>query len=275
MKIAISGSSGFLGRSIIRNLKEFEIIPINRNKINIEKRTDIVLHLAGIAHDMSAKYTYQDYIKSNFQLTKKLYKKFIDSNASVFIFVSTSKVYGERGIFNEKSAVNPQTFYAKSKLKAENYLLKKINTDFKNIIILRPSLIYSNQGKMKGNLNSLRKFISRIPVVIFPNIEQKRSYCSIENFYDLIRFFQLSRLESGVYNFCDSNSLSTYSIVKKLSRNKIFISLNKNLSLILFKISLKTPLINKIAEKIFNEFILENDKIKINTGLKLEKTINL
>ena len=38
MKIAISGSSGFLGRSIIRNLKEFEIIPINRNKINIEKK---------------------------------------------------------------------------------------------------------------------------------------------------------------------------------------------------------------------------------------------
>ena len=58
-----------------------------------------------------------------------------------------------------------------------------------------------------------------------------------------------------------------------MSKNKIFISLNKHVSLLIYKISMKIPFINKIFGKMFNEFILENDKIKINTGLQLEKKL--
>ena len=116
----------------------------------MKKRTDIVLHLAGIAHDVSSKYTYKDYIKSNF--LKKLYKKFRDSNASIFILLAQVK-YMAREEFSMKKAKLIHRHFMKSKLKAENYLLNKINSGSKNILILRTSLIYSNFETMKGNLN--------------------------------------------------------------------------------------------------------------------------
>tara|TARA_B100000963_G_C22581873_1_gene651215 strand:+ start:383 stop:1210 length:828 start_codon:yes stop_codon:yes gene_type:complete len=273
MDISITGGNGFVGKLITKHFGNKKVLHINRNQISINKKSKIIVHLAGIAHDISSKYSYNDYLIGNFELTKKIFKEFLNSNASTFIFFSTSKIYGDNGFFNEESRANPITHYAYSKLKAENFLIENFKIKSKNIIILRPSLIYSNMDKMKGNLNLLKKWISFFPLFIFPNINNQRSYCSIENIYSLIDFLTLNKLESGVYNISDTNAISTYDLVRFMSKQVLFISLSKSLSKILIFILYRLPKINKLSSKLFNDFVIDNTKLKRATGLSFEKQI--
>ena len=79
---------------------------------------------------------------------------------------------------------------------------------------------------MTGNLLKL-KMIDFLPLVIFPKVNNKRSFCSIENIYSLIKFLEFNKLKSGIYNISDNKSISTHNLVKDMSDGKIFISLNK------------------------------------------------
>jgi len=195
----------------------------------------------------------------------------LKSNASTFIFFSTSKIYGNKGFFDEDSLTNPKSYYAESKLKAENLLIKNFKNTSKSIIILRPSLIYSWNNYMKGNLLKLKKMIDFLPLVIFPKTRNKRSFCSIKNIYSLINFLELNKLKSGIYNISDNESISTYNLVKQMSRGKIFITLNKVVSKIIIYMVLRLPKINKFSEKLFSDFVIDNTKIKKATGLSFEK----
>ena len=271
MKILISGGSGFIGKLIQNNFLNHEIVNIDRTNIHVPKDTNMLIHLAGIAHDMSSKFSYEDYIDGNYKLTKDIFKEFLKSDASNFIFFSTSKIYGNKGFFDEDSLTNPKSYYAESKLKAESFLISNSKTTSKSIIILRPSLIYSSSDSMKGNLLKLSKMIDFLPIVIFPKINNKRSFCSIENIYSLIKFLEFNKLKSGIYNISDDKSISTHNLVKEMSFGKKFISLNKFISKILIYIMLRLPKINKFSEKLFNDFVVDNTKIKKATGLSFEK----
>ena len=273
MDISITGGNGFIGKLITQHFGDQKVSHIDCNHILINKKTKIIIHLAGIAHDISSKYSYRDYLIVNFELTKKIFKEFLKSNASTFIFFSTSKIYGDNGFFNEESSANPLTNYASSKLKAENFLIENSKIKSKNIIILRPSLIYSDMDNMKGNLNMLKKWISFSPLFIFPYIDNKRSYCSIENIFSLIEFLYSNKLESGVYNISDTNAISTYNLVRFMSKQILFIGLNKFLSKILIFILFRLPKINKLTMKLFNDFVIDNSKLKRATGLSFEKQI--
>ena len=273
MNISITGGNGFIGKLITQHFGYQKVSHIDCNHILINKKTKIIIHLAGIAHDISSKYSYDDYLIVNYELTKKIFKEFLKSNASTFIFFSTSKIYGDNGFFNEESSANPLTNYASSKLKAENFLIENSRIKSKNIIILRPSLIYSDMDNMKGNLKMLKKWISFLPLFIFPYIDNKRSYCSIENIFSLIEFLKSNKLESGVYNISDTNAISTYNLVRYMSKQILFIGLNKFLSKILIFILFRLPKINKLTMKLFNDFVIDNSKLKSATGLSFEKQI--
>lgn len=271
MKILISGGSGFIGKLINNNFINHEIVNVDRTNIVIPKDTNMIIHLAGIAHDMSSKFSYEDYMIGNYKLTKDIFNEFLKSNALTFIFFSTSKIYGDKGFYDEDSLTNPKSYYAESKLKAENFLINNFKNTSKSIIILRPSLIYSNRDTMTGNLLKLKKMIDFLPLVIFPKVNNKRSFCSIENIYSLIKFLEFNKLKSGIYNISDNKSISTHNLVKDMSDGKIFISLNKFLSKILIYIMLRLPKINKVSKKLFNDFVIDNTKIKKATGLSFEK----
>ena len=274
MKISISGGEGFIGKLISKHFSNHIISYIDRKNIIISSDTDIVIHLAGISNDLSSKYSYNYYLIGNFELTKKIFKAFKSSRASTFIFFSTSKIYGDSGFFNENSKTNPNSYYAKTKLKAEKFLMKNFNIESKSILILRPSLVYSNKtGFIKGNLHLLKKIISFFPVIIFPKIENRRSYCSVDNIYNLIKFLEHNKINSGVYNLSDTKSVSTYDLVKYMSQNKSFIALNKFLSSMLVNLANNSPKINKLSKKLFCDFIIDNSKIKEITGLPFDNKI--
>ena len=88
MKIDITGASGFVGTNLISYLHNYKITTVNlRNENNIIFETDIeaVIHLAGKAHDLKNVEDTTSYYEINYDLTRKVFDSFINSNAKIFI----------------------------------------------------------------------------------------------------------------------------------------------------------------------------------------------
>ncbi|MFY7812190.1 MAG: NAD-dependent epimerase/dehydratase family protein [Flavobacterium sp.] len=206
--ILITGYTGFVGKNITSYLFEngFQnqsLLGRNTtiNYSNIDKiEEEIVLHLAGLAHDLDKKFTEKDYYEANFVKTKQLFDLFLRSETSkTFIFISTVAVINKvNGIFDEKYATNPTTFYGKTKLLAENYFLENLPKD-KNVYILRPTMIHGKGNK--GNLTLLYKIIKQGIPYPFGNYSNKRSFISIDNFnYIILKIIENQNLTSGIYH---------------------------------------------------------------------------
>ena len=163
MKISITGSTGFVGTNLISFLKDNnEIEAVNLrdcNEIKINKYSEIVIHLAGKAHDLKKNSNKDEYYKINLDLTINVFEAFLKSNAETFIFMSTVKAVADycNDILTENQIPNPQTHYGKSKLLAEEYILSKQLPEGKKIYILRPCMIHGPGNK--GNLNLLYKLV--------------------------------------------------------------------------------------------------------------------
>ena len=73
---------------------------------------------------------------------------FLKSNSNKFIYFSSVKAVLDKTEIklNEDIIPNPQTPYGLSKLKAENYIIEKIQT-IKFLFILRPCMIHGPETK--------------------------------------------------------------------------------------------------------------------------------
>jgi nucleoside-diphosphate-sugar epimerase len=286
-KIIITGASGFLGKNLVQHLSEFKIISFSRtfgldyklltyDYLN-NNQIDIVIHLAGIAHDIKKITNEEEYYKINTDLTKKIFDSFLNSNAKVFIYLSSVKAAKDflDGILNEEVEPTPNSVYGKSKLAAEKYLLSK-SFYYKNkrVYILRPCMVHGPDNK--GNLNTLYKYVSKRypwPLGAFNN---KRSLCSIDNFNFVVReLLNREDINSGIYNLADDIPLSTNEIVSLISISyKIhpnILNINKRFIKILFKIGdlLRSQYNSEILYKLTENYVIDNNKIKKAIGKDL------
>lgn len=77
MSIFITGASGFVGTSFLNNFKNEVICVSSRgNESNIDG-AEVVIHLAGKAHDLKNTSASQEYYEVNTELTKKVYDAFL------------------------------------------------------------------------------------------------------------------------------------------------------------------------------------------------------
>lgn len=266
--IFLTGSSGFVGKNLILNFKnKYKITEFKRNsKININQ--DVVIHLAGIAHDTDHKFHSKIYYEVNTDLTIKFFDKFLKSKASDFIFLSSVKaVVDSCNIkIDENTPVNPKTVYGKSKLKAERYILSKKLSKNKRVFILRPCMIYG-QGN-KGNLNLLFNLVSKgfpWPLGCYNN---KRSFCSVNNLIFIIdQLIKNSKIPSGIYNISDDNALTINEIIELIykSKNKkpLILKIPKNIINMIAKIGdlINLPLNKERLNKLTSTYIVSNKKI--------------
>ncbi len=274
----ITGSNGFVGKNLIQHFKNnYKIISFDRNNFNID--ADVFIHLAGIAHDLESKIQVQDYYNVNYGLTKKIFESFLKSNAKLFIYISTIKVYSENfnELITEDISPEPISHYGKSKLLSEEYLKKYFSLNNKFIIILRPSLIYGPGNK--GNLSLLENLIKKKipwPLGLFNN---KRTFCSIYNFNFIINELINSEIrKSDIYNICDDDYISTnklYEIIaSSLNVNyKIYnipIFIIKMFALLgdFFNFNFNTKNLNKLSSNLY----ISNYKIKKFIDKKLPYT---
>jgi nucleoside-diphosphate-sugar epimerase len=275
--IFITGSSGFVGLNLIEYLKSFFIFIKYERETPIEINQDIVIHLAGKAHDIKKTSNSDEYYQVNRELTKKVFDAFLASNAKVFITLSSVKAVADEvdGVLTEESIPNPITHYGKSKLLADQYILSKQIPEGKRIYILRPCMIHGPGNK--GNLNLLYKLVSKGIPWPLGSFNNKRSFCSIENLMFIIKeLINRDDIPSGVYNVADDEALSTNEVISLLAvsqnrRPKILI-LPKGLIIAFAKLGdlLRLPLTNERLQKLTESYAVSNQKIKSAIGKNLQ-----
>jgi nucleoside-diphosphate-sugar epimerase len=276
MKIFLTGSSGFVGKNIVSYFAK--LLLINKYKrgsvINIQE--DVVIHLAGKAHDLKNTSNIQEYYVVNTELTKTVFDAFLKSDAKVFITLSSVKSVADvvEGELSENETPNPTTHYGKSKLLAEQYILSKPIPEGKRVYILRPCMIHGPGNK--GNLNLLYSLVSKglpWPLGLFEN---SRSYLSIENLCFIIKeLIDREDIPSGVYNVADDLPISTNEVIKMIAESKgkkaKILNLSKNLIKELAGVgdSLKLPLNSERLQKLTESYVVSNSKIKSALGKPL------
>jgi nucleoside-diphosphate-sugar epimerase len=128
----------------------------------------------------------------------------------------------------------------------------------------------------KGNLNLLYKSVSKGIPWPLGSFDNKRSYCSIDNFIFIIKeLIEREDIPSGVYNVADDEALSTNDVITILaeSQNKKAKIWNVPKSLIksLTKLGdvLRLPLTTERLQKLTESYVVSNQKIKTAIGKPL------
>ncbi|MCA6486882.1 MAG: NAD-dependent epimerase/dehydratase family protein [Chitinophagaceae bacterium] len=267
--IFLTGSSGFVGTNLQSYLSSgFQFKNYNRGETVVVKE-DIVIHLAGKAHDTKNVAQPEEYYQVNTELTKKIFDAFVHSTARVFITLSSVKAAADLvdGVLTEEVVPNPQTHYGKSKLLAEQYILAQPLPPGKRVYIIRPCMIHGPGNK--GNLNLLYRVVSKNipwPLAAFNN---RRSFCSIENLCFVINeLIRRENIPSGIYNVADDEALSTNDLIRciaeSLGRQPKLLSLPTNLIQTLARLGdwLKLPLNSERLQKLTESYVVSNQKIK-------------
>ncbi len=272
MKITITGASGFVGTNLIGYLKpihelnSLSVRYVNNQKIEIND--NVVIHLAGKAHDLKKVSVPTDYYEANYELTKQLFDAFLISKASVFIFMSTVKAVADevRGILNENTIPNPKTHYGIAKHQAEEYILSKEIPDGKRVYILRPCMIHGPENK--GNLNLLYGFVAKRLPWPLGTFQNERSFLSIENLCFVIKeLLENEKIPSGIYQVADNKSISTNELItliaKSLGKKSIIWNINSSFIKKLARTGdfFHLPLNSERLQKLTESYVVSNEKI--------------
>ncbi|THV10572.1 NAD-dependent epimerase/dehydratase family protein [Rhizobium rhizophilum] len=197
--LLVTGGNGFIGTDLARGLKAADL-PFRlaarrsaREMIgvgNVNSTTDwsvalkgvaTVIHLAGLAHQISRPASLEEFRVVNVDGSANLARQSAEAGARRFVFVSSIGVLGQTttsGLrFSDKSPPNPVTPYALSKHEAEE-ALKRLCSDLgMELVILRPPLVYGASARGNfGRLVGLVKAGCPLPLL---SIKNQRSMVSV------------------------------------------------------------------------------------------------
>lgn len=282
INIAVTGLSGFVGTNLVKYFLPNENVNITsldlRKSVSINDiaSSDVIIHLAGKAHDLKNPDNHLAYFDVNTELTKKLFNLFLKSEVSDFIYFSSVKAAADKvdGELLEDVVPNPKTAYGISKFKAEEFLLTSELPNGKRILIIRPCMIHGPGNK--GNLNLLYKVVSNgipYPLGAFQN---HRSFLSVSNLlYVIDRLVQDRNIPGGIYNVADDDPLSTNSVIgvisQALGRKPRVFKINQRIIKLVANIGdlLHLPLNSERLLKLTDSYVVSNLKIK--TALNIKK----
>lgn len=291
MKILITGIHGFVGSNIVESVKNKHLLygldivtlPLDGvehiykwNELNLIPEVDVIIHLAGKAHDLKNKSLADEYFEVNTALTKKVYDWFLNSSAKKFIFFSSVKAVADEvkgEMLTEDVEPKPVGPYGESKREAEIYILNQpLDSNVKRAYILRPSMIHGPGNK--GNLNLLFSMVNKGIPWPLGAFENKRSFTSMDNLIFIIHKLFEKDVDSGVYNIADDEAVSTnklISIIAEVIGKPIRIWNVNKLSvnfLALFGSWLHLPLNQERLKKLTENYIVSNKKIKKALGIE-------
>ena len=225
---------------------------ISSAKLSDFKGVDIVCDLNGISNDPSSELNPKHTWKLNFNDRVNFAKLSKQAKIKRYIFNSTCSVYGfsNKKVF-ESGAKRPISTYAKANLKAESFIYKMRDKNFK-VNSLRNSTLYGFSNSMRLDL-VINIFVLNIlkkkEITIDGDGNQYRPFISVNDvckIYDLL--IEKDKLPSFITNIVSFNS-KIKDIAFKIC--KILKSSKKN---IIFKKSFSDKRNYNVGSKNFRKF---------------------
>ena len=236
-KIFVTGSRGFIGTQLIKQLKNFEVITdsINSKKIDLKKMdeliqiesSDIVIHLAAKTQKGRS---WNEYFDNNVIGTQNILEYCIQKKVKKIIFLS-SYVYGNPKYLpiDENHPISPHNDYTKSKFIAEQ-LCKKYAKEFNlNVVILRPFNIFGETLDEGFLISNLINSLNNNKIVTITNELSKRDFLFIQDLIDLILKIIEYDFKFEIFNVGSGKSYSFKQIVEmieKISNKKLKLEFN-------------------------------------------------
>ncbi len=235
-KLLFTGGTGFLGKNAMPILKQsYEVTTcgitpndmIKANFVtevpNLSEKYDIVLHACGKAHVVpKTEAEKQAFFDVNYTGTKHLCEALEKVGVpKALVFISTVAVYGcDFGeMITEDHQLNGDSPYAKSKIMAEEYLMKWCKKNNVVLGILRPSLLAG-----KGAPGNLGAMVNGVSKGFYMNIAGGKVVKSILMAEDIARILPSLTKKGGIYNVCDTRQPSfgelSLSVAKQLGKGK-------------------------------------------------------
>lgn len=275
MNILITGSNGFLGKTIQNVLKTNHIITLSRtnSKLNfdlsnsipiIDTHIDLVIHAAGKAHlNPISNDEILNFHTTNVIGTINLLNGLAAKPPKQFVFISSVSVYGLITGQNvqESSPLLAQDPYGKSKIEAE-IIVKKWCVEYNVIFtILRLPLVVGENPP--GNLGAMIRGLKK---GYYFNIACGNAKKSMVLATDVAKFILAASEKGGIFNLTDGYH-PTFNELSKNIANQLGKSFVPNLpKFIAFKLA-------KFGDLLGNMFPLNSDKfLKITSTLTFDDT---
>jgi len=286
MRVAVTGAKGFVGKELVLYLRKrgIEVIPLSRreNIINgqsykvsdytdIElissklKGVDVVVHLAGLAHQDESKFSLKDYIEANVNPTKAIAESAKKAKVNRFIYISSIAVNGDSTkkakAFIESDLPGPVSSYGKSKYMAEKAIRSIFASSDTDFVILRPPLIYG--PTCPGNFKRLLEITSKVFILPFGGVKNKRSFIYINNLTDAIfHLLSLPDAANEIYIPSDKEIYPVNEIIKiMLEENFGNKAINLYIPTFIFEALFKFLGIYHVWRKFSNELTVDSHKI--------------
>ena len=234
--VLVTGASGFIGRAACAAFarRGWQVRAAVRDRATIEGAqtvlgsleqgwpvdgVDVVVHLAGIAHQLHGKAAESTYRALNCESTERLASAAIQAGVRRFVFMSSIKVNGERTPidrpFHASDTPQPEDRYARSKRDAERTLA---GLDGKmQIAVVRPPLVYG--PGVRANFLRLVRLVDRGLPLPLGAIRNRRSLIYVGNLADLIVAAASAPAAAGrPLLAADGEELSTPQLVSEIAR---------------------------------------------------------
>jgi len=251
MKILITGSRGMVGKELQKVLTKHTIVEfdstLNCDILDEEqlkkkmKGVNCVIHLAGIIDNSNPKLW-----EVNVKGTTNVLSCAINLKVKKFIFMSSTGVYGQNNnLIDEKTPINPENEYEKSKTEGEKIVLYAKNKIHVNII--RSAMVLGANDYWKKMFNMLKK---KYPLPL-----------SGENHFQVIYSKELARVIAKVVEKGKSGEIYLASGEEKKTLNEFCNIVQEELELEKKLIHIPS-FIGIIVGKLFNIKLLTVDNIR-------------
>jgi len=214
MKVAIAGSSGFVGSELkkhFHNVIEVKREHFKNNDFSTLKDCDVLINLCGapIIQRWSEKIK-KEILTSRIDTTRQLVNAI--ENTSIKHFISTSAVgyYQDEEQFDEYNAKNSNDFLGQlTKQWEEEALRAKIPTT-----ILRFGIVLDKKG------GALQKMFTPFSLGLGGNIGDGKAWFSWIDLFDLISMFHfvIEKKLTGIINATSPNPIKNEEFTKKLGK---------------------------------------------------------